>query len=62
MEGGKCLFKGDEWKGVSVFSRERSGRRLVSCQGRGVEGGKCLVKGEEWKEVNVFSRESSGRR
>ena len=39
VEGGKCLFKGEEWKEVSVFSRERSGRRLVSCQGKGVEGG-----------------------
>ena len=39
VEGGKCLFKGEEWKEVSVMSRERSGRRLVSFQGRGVEGG-----------------------
>ena len=39
VEGGKCLFKGEKLKEVSVFSRERSGRRLVSFQGRGVEGG-----------------------
>ena len=39
VEGGKCLFKGEEWKEVSVLSRERSERRLVSFQGRGVEGG-----------------------
>ena len=27
VEGGKCLVKGEDWKEVSVLSRERSGRR-----------------------------------
>ena len=27
VEGGKCYVKGEEWKEVSAFSRESSGRR-----------------------------------